>query len=144
MKEGIDTVHGKTKWSRIFPFSRSWRQQRKARKMSSMAIIEPPISQVEEPALLSQRNQQTEVAATPKAAKTRLATQTKTNIEPRNQVEKILAQYPYHDGKGATGWVPSNRSPDRPYPRNEFVRGKRVLAQYPHHDNKGAVKYPVY
>jgi hypothetical protein len=112
--------------------------------MSSTVVIEPRISQVEEPALLSQRNLQSEVTATPKATKTRLATQTKTNIEPRNQVEKTLAQYPYHDGKGATGWVPPNRSPDRPYPRNEFVRGKRVLAQYPHHDNKGAVKYPVY
>lgn len=144
MKAGIDSAHSKSSWTRIFPFSRSWREQRKAHKIGSIAAVGPPNSRIEEPDRLPQSNQHSEVAATPKANQTRLATQIKTNIEPQNRLEKTLAQYAYHDNKGSTGWSPPTPSPDRPCPRNEFVRGKRVVAHYPHYDNKGAVKYPVY
>ena len=67
--------------------------------------------------------------------------QTQTNIA---KDQKILAQYPHYDNKGAVGAAKVSPSPDRPYPYREYVNGKRVLAQYGHHDNKWAVKHPVY
>ena len=57
--------------------------------------------------------------------------------------KKNLAQYAYHDEKGAVGRA-LPRATHRSYPKNEYVGKDRVLAQYPHHDDKWAVKYPVY
>ncbi|KAK0513423.1 hypothetical protein JMJ35_004409 [Cladonia borealis] len=106
----------------LIPFTRSWRQHRKARK--------------ESPEIMAIRN--TEAAkeaevSTPQTVPIQLTTsnavtKTQTATEPYSRKEK----------------TEKNPSPIWPYPRREYVNGHRVLAQYGHHDNKWAVKHPVY
>lgn len=141
MKETSDMTTKKKRRVPLIPFTRSWREHRKARK--------------ESPEIMTIRNgepgKEAEVS-TPQTVPIQLPTsnaltkaQTVTEHQSRKEkTEKILAQYGYHDNTGAVGWVAPASSADRPYPRRQYVNGQRVLAQYGHHDNKWAVKHPVY
>ena len=141
MKETSAMTAKKKRRLPLIPFTRSWREHRKALKESpdimtvrngeaaKKAQVSPPQTV---PIQLTTKNDVTK-------------TQTATVPHSRKEkTEKILAQYGHHDNKGAVGWVAPTSSADRPYPRREYVNGQRVLAQYGHHDNKWAVKHPVY
>lgn len=149
-------IGNNVKWRQRIPFSKPWREQRKARKMH-MALLSVGNSE-ETPkraTTLHQPSQHqfipevaTEIQREPPALHRHVPTttvllddQTQTNIA---KDQKILAQYPHYDNKGAVGAARVSPSPDRPYPYREYVNGKRVLAQYGHHDNKWAVRHPVY
>ncbi len=141
MKETSAMTAKKNRRLLLIPFTRSWREHRKARK--------------ESPDIMTVRNREAAKEAQVSPPQTvpiqlttnNAVTKTQTATEPhsrKEKTEKILAQYGHHDNKGAVGWVAPTSSADRSYPRREYVNGQRVLAQYGHHDNKWAVKHPVY
>ena len=134
MKETSDMTAKKKSRLPLIPFTRSWRENRKARN--------------ESPEIMATTNREAAKEAEVSTPQTSNAvTKTQTATEPHSRKEKTqktLAQYGHHDNKGAVGWVAPVSSAYRPYPRQQYVNGQRVLAQYGHHDNKWAVKHPVY
>jgi hypothetical protein len=145
--EPLDVRSNGKKWNRFIPFTRSWKEQRKARKTGPEIVIGNDSQTPEDavaPSLPPEQQPEPEVVeplqqkAPPPAPATRVAT-LEPPTRPQTKTEKILAQYGHHDNKGAVGWTPPEPSVDRPYPVREYVGGKKVLAQYAHHDNKGAV-----
>ena len=140
-KETSDMTAKKKRRLPLIPFTRSWREHRKARKESPEIMT---ITNGEAAREVEVSPPQTAPIQLPTS---KAVTTTQTATEPHSQkgkTEKILAQYGHHDNKGAVGWVAPTSSADRPYPRREYVNGQRILAQYGHHDNKWAVKHPVY
>ena len=125
----------------LIPFTRSWREHRKARKES------PEITAIRNREAAKEAEVSTPQTVPIQLTTSNAVTKTQTATEPhsrKEKTEKTLAQYGHHDNKGAVGWVAPVSSADRPYPRQQYVNGQRVLAQYGHHDNKWAVKHPVY
>ena len=141
MKETSDMTAKKKRRMPLIPFTRSWREQRKARKESleTMSIINREAAK--EADVSPPQTVPIQLTTSNAVTKTQMATEPHSRKE---KSEKILAQYGHHDNKGAVGWVAPTSSADRPYPRRQYVNGQRVLAQYGHHDNKWAVKHPVY
>ncbi|KAI9857974.1 MAG: hypothetical protein M1813_007944 [Trichoglossum hirsutum] len=127
--ENIIAIPDRKKWNRFVPFSRSWREHKKAQKVSAETV--EPQAQVN-PAQVPET--QVRAGAITAAA---VATQTETAIQP--QTGRTLAQYPHYKDRDTAGRSPPQQTTYRPYPRNEYIGGKRVLAQYGHYDDKWAV-----
>ncbi len=141
MQETSDMTAKKKRRMPLIPFTRSWRERRRARKESPEIMIVINREAAEEAEVSPPQTVPIQLTMNNAVTKTQMATEPHSRKE---KTEKTLAQYGHHEGKGAAGWVALISSADRPYPRRQYVNGQRVLAQYGHHDNKWAVKHPVY